>query len=627
MPPPPDPLATPQRDATLKLNSDKIVIAIHGIGDQYKNATIRSVVSIFGRCFDRATPVPLGGFYEADGTIKPYRATIPATVETPLKTIGFVEAYWADIPRRVQKEGYTIEETKAWARTVVERVQSQYEDELRTRLSLKPADYLSAIAALQEMIDAIGVIGNVLRLAEKVGFPKFELEPMLTAFVGDVQLVADFANFRDEIRGKVTDLFEKVWEQNKSSEIYIVSHSEGTVVALVTLLRALSIRAENDPRPGWINQVRGFMTIGSPIDKHLILWRGMWEALKNPDPNLVLKPIPWRNYYDYADPVGFKLDTARDWLKDHGWDRFFEFGEEHDHGFSRYFLPGKAHNDYWNDPYVFGHFINEVFDLPAKANGEEIKGPPANRRMAKWSSYFTPYFVIALILFGAIYILYTGVNSYLSFPEEWQTSARHMLALASLLAGTTVTSRILCLTRKSRWKWIAGGIFALFASCYAALIGGFDLSDPFHPHDPIVRPPMLGYTLLSAIGAIFVALFFDRNKAFLQRWPPIRLFARGFRPLLIGGAIAVVLIVKSRIAAHPPKEAGSFWPLLVSGALFLYLWWLAGILFDLVFTWQRYVRGAVWQQHLRQARKDRVEREKKSSSATEKPSGEALAAL
>ena len=190
MPPLPDPLAAPQRDTTLKLNSDKIVIAIHGIGDQYKNATIRSVVSIFGRCFDRATPVPLGGFYGADGTISVFRASVPANLETPMKTIGFVEAYWADIPRQVQKEGYTIEETRAWARTVVERVQAQYEDELDSRLSLTPADYLSAIAALQEMIDAIGIIGNLLRLAEKVGFPKFELEPMLTAFVGDVQLVA-----------------------------------------------------------------------------------------------------------------------------------------------------------------------------------------------------------------------------------------------------------------------------------------------------------------------------------------------------------------------------------------------------------------------------------------------------
>jgi hypothetical protein len=177
-----------------------------------------------------------------------------------------------------------------------------------------------------------------------------------------------------------------------------------------------------------------------------------------------------------------------------------------------------------------------------------------------------------------------------------------------------------------KWKWIAGLIFTLFAACYAALIGGVQFSDPFHPHDAIVGPRMLAGTLLSAIVAIFVALFFDRNKAFLQRWPPIRLFARGLRPLLIWGAIAVVLIVSRRIAAHPDAPTKSFWPLLLSGALFLYLWWLAGVLFDLVFTWQRYIRGAVWQKHLRQARKDRINREK-SEPPTQKPSVEALEAL
>ncbi|MFN2621608.1 MAG: hypothetical protein ABR611_02075 [Chthoniobacterales bacterium] len=610
-----DPAATPQLDAALKSIGDKIVIAIHGIGDQYKNATVRSVVSIFGRCFNRATPVPLGGFYGPDGDIHVFRATAPPDVTPPMSTIGFVEAYWADIPRQVQREGYTIEETKAWARTVVERVQAQYEDELKKRLSLSSADYLSAIAALQDMIDAIGVISNLLFLAEKMGFPKFELEPMLTAFVGDVQLVADFANYRNRIRQQIWGILEKVYTQNPNSELYIVSHSEGTVVALVALLRALSVPAKDEKQPAWIKQVRGLMTIGSPIDKHLILWRGMWENLKNPDPTLQLpQPIRWRNYYDYADPVGFKLDTARDWLKDHLWDRFFDFDEKHDHGFSRYFLPGKAHNDYWNDPYVFGHFIQDVFDLPSecspKANDEKIKNPPQTRLIAKLSSYFTPYLVIGGILFLAIYALYTGVNTYLSLSEPWRTSARHMLALASLLAGTTVASRILCLTRHVQWKWVATFVFVFFAGCYAALIGGVHLRDPFHPSNAIVGPRMIAGTLVSAAAAIFLTLVFDRNKAFLRRWPPIRLIARGMRPLLIWGGIATVLLVLKRIGAHSQAPSKSFWPLLLSGAVFLYLWWLAGVLFDLVFTWQRYIRGAVWQKHLRQARKDRVEREK-----------------
>lgn len=579
----------------------KIVIAIHGIGDQYRNATVRSVVNIFGRYFDQPIPAALGGFYSADGTIQVFPPKAPPNLTAPMRNIGFIEAYWADVPRRVQHRGYTIEETKAWARTVVQRVQAQYEARLNETLGLSRADYLSTIAALEQMIDAIGVLGNLFFLAEKAGFTKFELEDMLTAYVGDVQIVADFANYRRRIRRQVWKILEEVHHKNNKAELYIVSHSEGTVVALVTLLSALS---QSDPEgtaehpPKWIRRVRGLMTLGSPIDKHLILWPTMWDDLKDPYPSFDLEcPIRWRNYYDYADPVGFELETARTWLECRGWKRFFEFTDRDDYGFARYFLPGKAHNDYWNDPLVFGHFIRDVVVRPPDIDGKKTEGPPS-RRLARLSSYFTPYLLIVLLLGFAVCILYTGVNTYLSLNEPWGTTACHALALASLLAGTTVASRILCLTRRPAWKWGAMGIFAAFAAGYAALIGGVKLPDPPNPDHAIAGVGMILMTILAASFAIVLSLLCDRNKAFLQKWPPLRLFAKGLRPLLIAGGLATTMLVGQRIGAHPTAPAKSAWPLLLSGALFFYLWWLAAILFDLIFTWQRYIRGAVWQKHL-----------------------------
>ena len=115
------------------------------------------------------------------------------------------------------------------------------------------------------------------------------------------------------------------------------------------------------------------MTIGSPIDKHIVLWMKMWDDVQTPDMSKPLRHrIAWRNYYDYADPVGFKLDTAREWLRDHQWNGFFEFEPKDDFGFARYFLPGKAHVDYWNDPLVFGHFIYDVLGLSPAVDGEKI---------------------------------------------------------------------------------------------------------------------------------------------------------------------------------------------------------------------------------------------------------------
>jgi hypothetical protein len=353
--------ATSVSASTLRMPPvSKIVVAIHGIGDQYRNATVQSVVNIFSRCFEQAVAVPLGGFYAPDGKIEAFHLRSLPDVKGQREDIGFVEVYWADIPRRVQRRGYTIEETKAWARTVVQRVRARYSDDLvdptrGQRKLLRPRDYLSAAATIEEMIDAIKVMGNLLFLAEKAGLYKFDLDDLLTSFVGDVQIVADFANYRERILRQFRRILSEVHKRNPDVPIYIVAHSEGTVVALLALLQAFSIpppgtkSPENQEQRSWVRNVRGLMTIGSPIDKHIALWPDMWDPVQNPNTTWIPpkddQRIAWRNYYDYADPVGFDLDTARAWLEKHGWEGFFQFEPDHDFGFSRYFLPAKAHND------------------------------------------------------------------------------------------------------------------------------------------------------------------------------------------------------------------------------------------------------------------------------------------
>ena len=42
------------------------------------------------------------------------------------------------------------------------------------------------------------------------------------------------------------------------------------------------------------------------------------------------------------------------------------------------------------------------------------------------------------------------------------------------------------------------------------------------------------------------------------------------------------------------------WPVLLAAAGFLYLWWLAALIFDLAFVWHRYVRRCVANQRLRE---------------------------
>jgi hypothetical protein len=56
---------------------------------------------------------------------------------------------------------------------------------------------------------------------------------------------------------------------------------------------------------------------------------------------------------------------------------------------------------------------------------------------------------------------------------------------------------------------------------------------------------------------------------------------------LIAAAVLVIAFLRSL-----DKAEGDLWPLLLGGAAFFYLWWLATLLFDLTFVWKRFVRGA-----------------------------------
>jgi hypothetical protein len=70
--------------------------------------------------------------------------------------------------------------------------------------------------------------------------------------------------------------------------------------------------------------------------------------------------------------------------------------------------------------------------------------------------------------------------------------------------------------------------------------------------------------------------------------------ARGVRPLLVPGALLAIFIVVHVLTldpATPHAKRPSLGPVLLGSAAFLYLWWLATLLFDLSVVWHSYVRG------------------------------------
>jgi hypothetical protein len=132
-------------------------------------------------------------------------------------------------------------------------------------------------------------------------------------------------------------------------------------------------------------------------------------------------------------------------------------------------------------------------------------------------------------------------------------------------------------------------------------------SDPF-----LADTNAVVIALLLTVFAVAFSVTADRSKQFLRRFPPIRLIIRGARPLLISGGLAAVNLMVHRyredVAHHPLETSTPFWPVVLSAAAFLYLWWLAIILFDLTFVWHRYIRQGVWQQCLCSARQNLIKR-------------------
>ncbi len=614
---------TPMTTAALKESGggvpmDKIIVAIHGVGSQLRSSTIRSVARRFG---DRSTPplpvMPLGYFNISMGS-KVRWSRLDADPGDVLATIGFAEVYWADIPNQIVKANDTLEETKAWGRTVVSRAESVYQRSV-PHGNLTRQDFELGIGAVEEVIETIDVLENLLWITGKAGVFKFEIGELLRNYIDDVQIVTDFPFYREKILYRLHSALAAIVATYKETypgrvpDIYLVAHSEGTVISLLGLLQALSghvIQDQEDPArsvdTSWVTFVRGFMTIGSPIDKHIALWPKLWEEFNmtsstepsgavvltsGPTPRVRLpRKIKWRNYFDFGDPIGFKLESAVDLLKAKGCDAFQFVTAEHDFGFSRSWMPGKAHNDYWDDPDVFGHFIEDVVIESGKAR------PPPNRTFASAVSKCIPYIATFLIHLIAVFVLYKAVMS----TSETSTleiiwSAGAIGALGAFLTCITVAARIPRLVKPNgvRWEIVSILFLAIGALCVASLpspVAEFlGMGLPGLPFTLDLGDESAAKTALitAAFVVILVAGWLLPRRPKLNRWT-----------LLGSGALVIAYIVGARLL-DTGAYVGPVWPVVLAGFLFLYLWWLGILMFDLTFIWHRYVREAVFVQALR----------------------------
>jgi hypothetical protein len=423
-----------------------------------------------------------------------------------------------------------------------------------------------------------------------------------------VQVVAEFASDRR----KILDEFNKVMmtvntiyndeekDDNEQVEIYIMAHSEGTVIAFLGLLEAAN--QSELPENQWLKKVRGLMTFGSPIDKHLILWPELFPPHQDTEKRFMQKPIEWFNYYDRGDPIGFELDYAREWLPVNNWHGLFNFTGKNDFGFIRYPFPGEAHVEYWKDEDVFGHFIQTVVKPPPA-----LDHTPPNPRFDKapkdfiWYrtfSYVLPYVVIFILLFVAVFILFKSLSSLDSIVEDKSGDLfvfRNVLVTTILLAGVTVSCRIFRLTRTWFWIAVATIIYGIAAFIYFEFPPELEIEKWLFVRFPFIQN-LLDVDIFNVLMATAVVVVVTLLHL---KWPEL-----GITPLLLFACAVIAFVVYAYVndqntVTNLDHESPPLWPVFIASAAFFYLWWLSALMFDLVFVWHVHIRNSLSLKHVK----------------------------
>lgn len=463
----------------------KLFVAAHGIGDQKQFDTAQHVVKQVLRAASTSTNrgkdygphISLGNF-SSGGTASTQSPTTTTAVYWHQDTgLGFSEIHWADLCRQPEQQGFRLEPAVPWSQTLVDKVKSLKDAaNLVKKTATSDPDFELIRTVIGEMGEGLQLIGWLTSFAPQLQLPRFETDKIVSEYLGDVQFVAEFADIRSQILARFHETMQGVFQTaqlREGDEIYLIAHSEGTVVTLLGLLEAMS----SEKRPVWLNHVRGWMTIGSPIDKHLILWPDLWKRFENgPAPGLTKEhsPIIWWNYTDFGDPIGFELDSMRAWMRQDRangrWSDRFQFcdGNQNDFEciFSRYPWPGQAHLDYWTDNDLFDHFLGTVSGI--KGTAEKPIPVPACRPWSRRWSISVPYILAFLVLLAGVYFLDAGIWAVQKLPPDPWQFAQEVIAITSLLAGTTVLARIPRIVREKVLSiTFSIGVFLIFASAFA----------------------------------------------------------------------------------------------------------------------------------------------------------------
>jgi hypothetical protein len=406
------------------------------------------------------------------------------------QNIRFVDLCWADIMKDSNKDIYQPVET--WAKGLMGRLKLKNKnvDDVKReikKLQKSPEhknnrtfayklDQCENARVPQWIIKLLSTLVAALILTKNLMNFRFkEMKDLIfMKFLGDVQLYGEFPITRGKAVRRFHRLMARIEEEHKSEmadndlkpqekpTYTIIAHSLGTIMSLDSLLYAhaskdirTGIKASNTPNmpfPGycakddlsnkteidyfsdtsWVERVKYFVTLGSPIDKYLVMWWLNYKYLLEPDTWMASTKnrIAHFNYSDELDPVGHNLDVAKiapAFRK--------IFNTKIDVVFNRYSMFGAAHNEYWKDTQLFKNIFANTVDK----NIQDDAPKPVKTFMV-WKYFLliaTTYIFVPLTL-----------SAFAAMSFEWVFLSNHstqtnFIALVVLVSTLWVGSKLI----------------------------------------------------------------------------------------------------------------------------------------------------------------------------------------
>ena len=153
----------------------KLIVAVHGVGDQVMSETVQKVINRFCRYHGETMGAPLGKIKNLSVQKNPYEREIASGqtssseclckpfkmsdlgYDGELGKLSFVEVHWADLARAVNENRFLLEEPKSWSKTIVERLPKRYKEVAQ----LTPKEFGTLRLLLREMLETLRTLENL----------------------------------------------------------------------------------------------------------------------------------------------------------------------------------------------------------------------------------------------------------------------------------------------------------------------------------------------------------------------------------------------------------------------------------------------------------------------------------